>query len=604
MTKPSLNPPLRTRMQLLTITLLVPAGLLAGWLVFESHRNQRTSMQRQLSETARALSLVVDRQLSLAEAQLRALATSPVLGTPDLASFSMQARETVIEHDRWIRLQAADGQHVMNTRIPDGQPLPNTGPPLEHAPSLAQGRTHFSNLISGAVQPSPVLSVTVPILRNDTFVYALSLVLQPQAFNDLLSEQRLMDQWVISILDREGTVVARSRNSEKFIGVKATSAMLHAMSVRDRDVIDSLSLDGDRMIVAFERSPKSGWTVAVGAPHSVLYHPALRLASKAATGAFLLVGIGLAMSYIVARPVVRSIEKLVSSAHAIGTGALPRDRSTGIRETDQVIEALRDAATRLAARERELQRLNETLEARVQARTEELAEANRALSIRNRELQDFAHVASHDLQEPLRGIAAFADLLVKEYGGQIDDNGRFYLSRIQASTERMRQLVRDILAFSSISTEPTSDAKTDLDQVVANVTADLAIRLGATGGSIVSGKLGIISADPAQMHQLLLNLVNNALKFHRKDVVPVVQISLQRSNTHVKLSIRDNGIGFDPVFAEKIFTPFERLHGRSAYEGTGIGLAIVRRIVERHGGEIRATGRPGEGSHFEVTLPA
>lgn len=604
MSKPPLNPPLRTRLLLLTITLLVPAGLLAGWLVIESHRNQRTAVKQQLSETARSLSLVVDRQLSLAEAQLRALATSPVLDKPDLASFSKQARETVIEHDRWIRLQAADGQHVMNTRVPDGQPLPQTMPPLDYAPSLAQGRTFFSNLITGAVQPSPVLAVTVPILRNDTFVYALSLVIQPRAFNDLLSEQRLTEQWVASIIDRDGIIVARTRNPEKFVGKKATREVLHALSVRDRDVIDSLSLDGDRMIAAFERSPKSGWTVAVGAPQSVLYDPALRLASQAAAGAFLLVGIGLAMSYIVARPIVRSIEKLVSSAHALGSGALPRDRSTGIRETDQVIEALGDAATRLAARERDLQRLNETLEARVQARTAELGDANRALSIRNRELQDFAHVASHDLQEPLRGIASFAELLVKECGQQIDDSGKFYLSRIQASTERMRQLVRDILAFSSISTEPPRDVKTDLDEVVANVTADLAIRLGATGGSIVCDKLGFVRADPAQMHQLLLNLVNNALKFHRKDVPPVVEVSLRRDDTSVKLLIQDNGIGFDPIFAEKIFTPFERLHGRSAYEGTGIGLAIVRRIVERHGGEIRATGRPGAGSRFEVTLPA
>lgn len=590
-------------MLLLTITLLIPAGLLAAWLIVESNRNQRALFERQLSETARVLSSVIDRQLSQSEAQLRALATSPVLEAGDMAAFSRQARATVIEHDRWIALQSLDGRHIVNTRVAWGDPLPLSPAPLSYAPSLAQGRTYLSNLEPGVVQSSPVVSVVVPILRNDALVYALSLVMMPSVFSDLLSEQRFADQWVASIVDREGTVIARTRNTETHLGKKATSDIRQAIATRDRAVLDTVNLDGIATLAAFERSSKSGWTVVVGAPRAEVSAPALQLASQAAVGAFILVALGLAMSFVVARPVVRAIERLVASAQALGNGEQPKENSTGVRETDQVVEALRDSASRLAARERELHRLNETLEARVQARTAELAEANRTLSIRNRELQDFAHVASHDLQEPLRGIASFADLLAKECQHQIDETGQFYLSRVLASTERMRQLIRDILAFSSISTEPPPDIEADLDRIVKDVTSDLSIRLEATGGAITSKAMGKVRADPGQIHQVILNLANNALKFHRQGVPPVVTLSLLRSPTHVTLVVEDNGIGFDQTFAEKIFTPFERLHGRAVYEGTGIGLAIVRRIAERHGGSVSAFGRPGEGSRFEVTLP-
>lgn len=237
--------------------------------------------------------------------------------------------------------------------------------------------------------------------------------------------------------------------------------------------------------------------------------------------------------------------------------------------------------------------------------------ANAALEQRNRELQDFAYVASHDLQEPLRKVRAFADLFEEDYGDRVDAMGEHYLDRIRDAAERMSKLITDLLAFSRVSTQARPFQDVDLDRIVAEVISDLEVRISEVEGSIEVGNLPTIEADPTQMRQLLQNLIGNAFKFRRPDVRPVVQVTAERvhaadvlgGDAGYRITVRDNGIGFENKFLDRIFTPFQRLHGRGEYEGTGMGLAICRRIVERHHGHITARSTPGAGAAFVVTLP-
>jgi signal transduction histidine kinase len=235
---------------------------------------------------------------------------------------------------------------------------------------------------------------------------------------------------------------------------------------------------------------------------------------------------------------------------------------------------------------------------------EKLQTTNRELERSNRELQDFAYVASHDLQEPLRKIQAFGDRLKSKYGGELATEGRDYLERIQNAAQRMSVLINDLLTFSRVKTKGQPFAPVDLNQVAREVLGDLEVRVQQSGGSVELDELPTVEADEVQMRQLLQNLIGNALKFRRPEEPPIVRVRAETAtNNHCEISVEDNGIGFDEKYLDRIFTPFQRLHPRGEYEGTGMGLAVCRRIVERHGGEITARSAPGEGTTFIVTLP-
>lgn len=276
--------------------------------------------------------------------------------------------------------------------------------------------------------------------------------------------------------------------------------------------------------------------------------------------------------------------------------------------------ALRDIRARQLS-ELNLTAARDALEDRVRERTAELAASNIELERSNRELQDFAFVASHDLQEPLRKIQAFGDRLRTVQGPQFSDQGRDYLDRMSGAAERMHTLINDLLGYSRVTTKAQPFAPTDLNKVVDGVLGDLETRIEQSGGSVTVRNLPTIDADEFQMRQLFQNLVANALKFARSDTPPIVEVSadvfqgefasIGRSMPEelVRISVSDNGIGFDEKYLDRIFTPFQRLHGRNEYEGTGIGLAVCRKIVERHGGSLTAESIPGKGSTFIAILP-
>jgi two-component system sensor kinase FixL len=266
---------------------------------------------------------------------------------------------------------------------------------------------------------------------------------------------------------------------------------------------------------------------------------------------------------------------------------------------------VRDVTERKMAEEA-LRQAHAELEARVQQRTAELSRSNA-------ELQQFAYVASHDLQEPLRKIMAFGDRLQIGAGPLLDERSRDYLDRMLNAAQRMSGLINDLLAYSRITTKAQPFSPVDLEQVVREVLADLEVAIEEAGAEVEVGELPTIDADPSQMRQLLQNLIGNALKFRREGVPLVVRVESQMLQgvpypgagvrNMMQLRVIDNGIGFEQRFAERIFEVFERLHSREEYPGSGMGLAICRKIVERHHGTITASSKPGEGSVFTVIMP-
>jgi signal transduction histidine kinase len=272
------------------------------------------------------------------------------------------------------------------------------------------------------------------------------------------------------------------------------------------------------------------------------------------------------------------------------------------------ILTVREVGTRLRAAE-DLKRANEELEIRVEERTADLNEAAESLRRSNRELEQFASVASHDLQEPLRKIQAFGDRLQEKCAPQLGEQGQQYVERMQASAVRMRNLIDSLLNYSRVTTKAKPFAPVDLAEVAREVVSDLEGRIKQTGGRVDLGPLPTIDADAMQMRQLLQNLIANGLKFSRPGETPIVKVDSRILASDgdgagsCEIAISDNGIGFEEIYLDRIFDVFQRLHGRQEYGGTGMGLAICRRIVERHGGTITAKSEPDKGATFLVTVP-
>jgi two-component system, sensor histidine kinase and response regulator len=252
---------------------------------------------------------------------------------------------------------------------------------------------------------------------------------------------------------------------------------------------------------------------------------------------------------------------------------------------------------------------NETLarvqtQLKLQAVTKQLIENSKRLEESNKELEDFCSVASHDLKAPLRKIMYFEDRLSEECSEFLDETGKKYLSKIQVSTHRMGQFIDDLLEFSKITFATKEFKPVDLNIIVQKVLENLEVHIKQVNGTVNVQKLPTVEANPLQLSQIFLNLISNALKFSRKDVAPIINVQSERTGDGaIKIMVQDNGIGIDCRSLKRIFNPFQRLNDNNAYEGSGMGLAICKKIVDRYQGTIEVESQLGQGTQFTIVWP-
>jgi len=298
------------------------------------------------------------------------------------------------------------------------------------------------------------------------------------------------------------------------------------------------------------------------------------------------------------KSITRPIQELHNGAELIGRGDL--DYRLDIKTGDE-IEELAEGFNRMAG---ELKGLYTNLENKVKERTAQLAEANEALAGKNKELDDFTYIVSHDLKEPLRGVKAFTKLLMEDYSGRLDDEGKKYLKTISDSSTRMGRLIEDLLNLSRIGRIRNIEPGVDFNELLSDVKKNLVYALEEKKVNLtIRPDFPKAACDRIRISEVFSNLVSNAIKYTKKDISPVIEIGWSDKKDLYEFYVKDNGIGIEKQYYDKIFQIFQRLHAKGEYEGTGAGLTIVKKIVENHGGKVRVESEVDVGSTFYFTLP-
>lgn len=427
----------------------------------------------------------------------------------------------------------------------------------------------------------------------------------------------------------------------------------------EHDVISCENYLGTDVVRAHTHVPDLGWCVIAEIGEAEAFAPVGELTRMLLWTLIAFSLLGVTLSILISRTITQPIVKLHHGVEEIEKGNLDYKFSTKANdEIGQLSRAFDSMTAEMQRSKAELEEYSSGLEAKVEERTKELEEretqANAALNLledvnetkkrlellqhamlnmvhdletekretesakealetaniklerSNKELQDFTYIASHDLREPLRKISAFGQLLQESLEGKLDEDEEENFAFMIDGATRMQQMVNDLLLYSRVTTKAKPYEHVDLNAVIENLKdVELAVQVEETGGVInVPEPLPPVQADPSQMHQLLQNLIGNGLKYSREGVAPVITVrSRQEAGKKVRIEVLDNGIGIEEENYANIFGMFKRLHSRDDYEGSGIGLAVCKKIVERHGGEIGVESNSGEGSTFWFTVP-
>ena len=443
-------------------------------------------------------------------------------------------------------------------------------------PRLFNGRACFGPVFFEHQAGEPEMIIAVPVMDMRTG--------KPWAV--LLARVRLKEIWttITNIQPREGGLVFLMDDKGRIVAHPNPSVVLKGTSFDlPGGPVEGVvkGLHDDQVMMAVETIPMENqfFKVVTEKPVRAVLAPTYALIWKLGIVFALALCAVLLMGLASQRMIVNPLRMLALKARSLGAGDL--DERVEMDRDDEFGELAE--AFNLMARS-----LQQTISSLEQA---------------NRELSHFTFATSHHLQEPLRKVRTFGDRLKKRYAEALNEKGKNDIDRMQAATARMQQMLEDLLLFSRIRSDSLLIEPVDLTALANTVAASLKEKIQALGGTLHIGDLCVVNGDAFQLRVLLQHLMDNAFKFRRKDVPPVVRVTGGEKSGRLKLTVRDNGIGFDQKYLDRIFEPFQTLFGMDRYRGSGIGLAICRRIVESHGGRITASSTPGEGSRFLVEMP-
>jgi len=585
---------IRAYLLIMTGAIVLPIAIFAAVALKTLLRSERDAALHTMKEAADATALLVDNELSSAEAALRVLALSPHLASGDMDNFYRHARTADRGAGGRTILFLASGQQLINTVVPLGAKLP---PPPDYVRTrtrdvINSGRTVVSGLIKGAVQQIPVTTINIPVPIDNGRRYVLGSVFSPDYFSRVIARRAVPGSWKLSVIDREGHFIARLSEPAR-LGNAANPLLMRAAAGREHGLVRFDTRAGVDAYHAFTRSPMSGWIVTVSVPAAEIDGAAQRAVMLVAIGmlAALLVAAGAAALF--GRRLVNAARGAASSATALGHGELPPQPRTGIAEFDHLQRCIGEVGHKLV--EAENQR-----SAFLQREQEARALAEEQVRIRD----NFLAMLSHELRNPLSGIVGAVQLL------RMDDPKPSLT--IQAQDILMRQsrhltrIVDDLLDLARLA---RGKVKLDMGPVELSAVVEATIAALRVAGRVqhtLTTRLAPawVRADRTRIEQVITNLVTNALKYTPPG--GAIDVALEARAGEAVLTVVDNGVGIAPDLMPRLFDIFvqSKVSLDRSQGGLGIGLALVRSLVTLHGGavDVHSTGT-GHGSVFTLRLP-
>ncbi len=595
------------RSRAITLVLLAILPLLA--LTLYSYFNQRArairEVQRDELVAARNLASIQETLIRNTRNLLQTLAQMPVLKRLDPERCNAFFKELLKDNPAYAVIVAVDLEGRVFASFPAAPGPVNVADRLWFQ-KVIQTRDFFvGEPVRGRISGKYNLNMSYPILDDaGNLRGAIVAGVDLDWLGSLIAKSDMPPSTAMVLTDATYKVLFRYPEPLKYIGKLLPEVLIKAMAESDEGVAEGIGLPGDERLFAFARlaPPWQDFRVAIG----LARHPALARVNEDLRRNLFWLGLVALVCLTAAwyggdMFIVRPIRKLrgVTGRLAAGdlTGRAGPNYAVGelgllARSFDQMADAIqeRDARLKLAAGE-----LAERV-AQLDERTAQLEEVNQ-------ELEAFSYSVSHDLRAPLRGIDGFARALLEDYAASLDKEAQRYLTIIRTETQKMGQLIDDLLTLSRLGRKDMKLASLDLEELARTVVKEITALYPDRKLNIEIQPLPRARADHTMLRQVLMNLLQNAVKFTRTRQAALIEVSgWEEQDRHV-YRIKDNGVGFDMAYADKLFGVFQRLHREKEFEGTGVGLAIVQRLIHRHGGQVWAEGKPGEGASFYFSLP-
>lgn len=578
---------IQRKLPFLIFILLLVMMLAFGWLSYIGIRNTA-------EKAAKERLIILSQQLSGMYTQSAAPvinSTRVAAASPSIRSFLLSAgRDSADAVDLLLRKLKPDTTWI-NIQLLDGKG--------KQVAAVDEDNVYDSIKLSSIIPGYPTVADTSVVsklyVKGEAFYYALCApVLHERKLIGYLLRWRKMYnskeniERVSQLLGKEVVLYVGNADGSLWSDLRTEVKGMPATIETDSALI-TYARGGEDYMAAQSLVRNTKWKVMVTMPRRNVLQPATQFLGTAISSAVILLLVGIVLTWLVSRSITGPLEKLAVAARSIAKGDF--SQTVQLKRADE-LGVLSHAFNIMA---KEVNDTQKNLEANVAKRTEQLEKANK-------ELEAFSYSVSHDLRAPLRAVSGYATMLIQDHASSLNEDGKRIADAIVNNARMMGQLIDDLISFSRISRKENDIQVVNMQQVVEQVIAELKTQRSEKNYRFVMHALPVCKTDPQLIKQVWINLIDNAMKYSSLKDEPVIEIGATHTNGKVEYYVKDNGVGFDMRYSDKLFGVFQRLHRQDEFEGTGIGLALVKRIVERQNGSLRAEGSVGEGAVFAFSF--